>query len=406
MLDFWIIPCLGILSFLGSFTILLIFHLNPLIHQKKINQIVYYIALCDLFGTIGWIIGESRDGTLKCWLQSMITSYFPLVSLFLTTLIAFILFAVIYKKHWTILFSTQLFSCCWFIPLVLTLLPLSTNQYGNPGSTHGWCFLDRSPSHQWTLTFWIFFSFYVWFYVAVLIYFILLWSITYRLSYVYGTLARLQNRCEIQTILRIQRSIRRFIWYPLIILICWFPSALWDINEALDESSLSSTTSGGNGHHTTSFLSRDWDNSYFNIFPASQGLITSIAFLSTNRDIYQLMVGRISSSFQLGVEEVDPGADSNHSTWPFLRRPLVGSSESSTAARGRISFFHRDLSSSSCYQDESESTGGMKNEEGDESDEEMSGGRGEGGDEESNDSTSSLLMHRQMKSTLLSSLKI
>jgi hypothetical protein len=402
---FWIIPCFGILSFIGSLSVLLIFHWNPLIHQKKINQIVYYISFCDLLGTIGWIIGESRDGTVKCWIQSMITSYFPLVSLFLTTLIAFILFAVIHKKLWSILYSNWIFSCCWLIPLILTLVPLTTNQYGNPGSTHGWCFLDRSPSHRWTLTFWIFVSFYLWFYLAVLIYFLLLWSVSYRLSFVYGTLARLQNRCEIRTIVRIKRSVRRFIWYPLIILFCWLPSALWDINEALDESS---SSGGGGGGHTASFMSRDWDNTLFNLFPACQGLLTSIAFLSTNRDIYHLMRGKSSSSsFQAEEEEMDPSADSNHSTWPFLKREQqIRSTEHSPSVRGRGSLFPRDLSSSSGYLD-SESASASGQRDGEESDDE-SGREGEaGGGARGSSESSSSLLHRQMaRSELPSSLTL
>jgi hypothetical protein len=402
-MGFWIIQFVGILSFLGSLTIILIFLSHPIIKQKKINTLVYYIAICDLCATLGWIVGESKDGTVKCWLQSMITSYFPLVSLFLTTLIAVILFAVIYKKTWsllyllhsslsdrTILYSNLTFYLCWFIPFLLTLLPLTTNSYGNPGNSSGWCFLDRSPTHKWTLTFWIFFSFYLWFYLAVFLYFLLLWSITYRLSFVYGTLARLQNRCEVVTVQRIQGSIRKFIWYPLIIVICWLPSALWDINEALDES----------GGKMQSFFSRDWDSSYFNIFPAAQGFLTSIAFLSTNTDISQLLIqtfgfsspSRTFSSLAASgagdrdEEELEKDLcnGSNQSIWPFLREPLIQTA--SLSSRGEAGGYHWvripiDVSSSGYVESEEEEgtvSDGQGGERGESDEEIRSEGRGTG----------------------------
>lgn len=336
----WIIQCIGLLSFIGSVSILILFNSRPILMKKKINSLVFYIAISDLFATLGWIIGESEDGTIKCWFQSMMTSFFPLVSLFYTTLISIILFAVIYKKKWGILYSNEILYGCWIFPLILTLLPLTTNSYGNPGSTSGWCFLDRSHSHRWTLTFWIFFSFYLWFYIAVFLYFLLLWSITYRLSFIYGTLARIQNRSEDLTISRIKKSIRKFIWYPLIIVLCWLPSALWDINEALDESS-----------KMKSFFSRDWDSSYFNMFPASQGLVTSIAFFCTNSDIYFLVMGKNQMPSN-EEEDLDPGVGSNLSIWPFYREPLMHST-SLSSRRGLLSI--NDISSSSYLESESNS---------------------------------------------------
>jgi hypothetical protein len=289
------------LSGIGCLIMIALFHLKSAIKVKKVNHIIYRIAICDLFASIGIALGEPRDRTVLCWIQSIMTSYFPLVSVFLTTLIAFILFAAIRKISLDSVAQTKIYVICWVVPLILTFLPLSTNQYGNPGENKGWCFLDtRKGSPNWTLSFWIVVSFYLWFYLAIVIYLILLWSVICRLSVVYGIIAEIHGPRTSSVAHYISRSLMSLIWYPLIILVCWSPSALWDISEALHEAQWSTAL----------------DSRRLNFFPASQGALTAMAFILTNLNTLQGLS-------EEGGNEVEgqPASGSPFFSWIFRAQP-------------------------------------------------------------------------------------
>jgi hypothetical protein len=297
----------AILSIIGCLCIVGIYHLNSEIKKKRVNGIVCAIAICNLFAAAGVCIGEPHDGSALCWIQSFTTSYFPLVSVFLTTMIAHLLYQLVYHKQFFNTFPKVVYYGCWGLPFILTLLPLSTNSYGNPGSDKGWCFLDyRSESPRWTLLFWIIVSFYVWFYVAVVTYLLLLWFISYRISYIYSTHARARNGSEHSGRARIYRSLLRMIWYPIIIIICWLPSAIWDVEEALHDSRKGSDAlQMGN-------------MAFINVFPASQGLLTSIAFICTNKDVKSMLFG-ISEPL---LEDRLPADGVNTAISPFQTKQL------------------------------------------------------------------------------------
>ena len=137
-----------------------------------------------------------------------------------------------------------------------------------------------------------------------------------------------------------------------------------------------------------SFFSRDWDSSYFNIFPASQGLLTSLAFLSTNSDISQLLLA--SSYFPLPAEVPEEEEDSddpavtgsNHSIWPFLREPLLQAAPLSSPSSGGYRGVRIPIDvSSSAYVESDDDTSGCPEDLGEGrilSDEELMSGAGTG----------------------------
>lgn len=299
------------LSILGCMIILVLYHGNTKIQKKKINALVSTIAACDLFAALGVCIGEPHDGTPSCWIQSMATSYFPLVSVFLTTLIAYVLYQLVCHNKRITDFPRVVYYMCWGIPFILVLLPLSTNRYGNPGSDRGWCFLDhRSNMPKWTLVFWIIVAFYLWFYLAVLTYLVLLWFIAYRVLHVYGTHARASQELEKKRLRsRILQSLMRLVWYPLIVIICWLPSALHDVSEALSRHA--------NYLHISITV--------LNMFPAAQGLLTSIAFICTNQDAQGILFG-----LKEPLLSPSPTADLNHLRGSTLS-PAFGTSTVDTA---------------------------------------------------------------------------
>jgi hypothetical protein len=134
----------------------------------------------------------------------------------------------------------------------------------------GWCFLDVRHGHKsWTLNFWLFASYYFWIFLAAFMYVYMLWFIFTRLSQVYHIISEAQNRCESIMARRIRGNVLKLTWYPIIIIVCWIPSAVHDLREAFnsDEQTLST------------------ESDYSNLLPVLKGFFTAVAFLSTTRTV-------------------------------------------------------------------------------------------------------------------------
>lgn len=125
----------SLLSIAGSICVLSKYFSNPILQRKPVNKIICFVAVCDFFFSLGTLIGRPKDNTWPCWVQSATTSYFSLVSIFWTNVIAFMLYQLVHHKHTeqTKCFqSWKVHGLCWIFPIMLTFAPLSTNTYGNP----------------------------------------------------------------------------------------------------------------------------------------------------------------------------------------------------------------------------------------------------------------------------------
>lgn len=95
--------------------------------------------MCDFFFALGTLIGRPHDGTWACWIQSAVTTYFSLTSIFWTTVIALMLYRLVHQKHsehqMNCFHSVKVHGVCWISPIVMTFAPLSTNTFGNPDGT-------------------------------------------------------------------------------------------------------------------------------------------------------------------------------------------------------------------------------------------------------------------------------
>lgn len=59
------------------------------------------------------------------------TNAFPLAAIFWTTVIAFMVFSIIFKAEKINVNSTAMWTVTFGLPVVLSLLPLSTETYGS-----------------------------------------------------------------------------------------------------------------------------------------------------------------------------------------------------------------------------------------------------------------------------------
>ena len=108
---------------------------------------------------------------------------------------------------------------CWGVPLVVSLLPFTTNMYGKFDDDDSWCFItDTSTSPSWGALFWELCSFYVWLWLAVIINCALIVKVILRLK----TLNSVENDL-------IKFQIQRLFLYPFVAIFCWMPTTIMDI---------------------------------------------------------------------------------------------------------------------------------------------------------------------------------
>ena len=112
--------------------------------KNLVNQIMSIIATTNLLLAASIFIGQPHDGTSLCWIQAVSTNYFCLVHIYWTTMLSYTLFKATKDSSSTNVFSKGFLFWGFVFPLGVTLLPLTTNKYGNPnGEERGWCFLDN-----------------------------------------------------------------------------------------------------------------------------------------------------------------------------------------------------------------------------------------------------------------------
>jgi len=226
--------------------------------RKMYDRMICNIAVSNLFGSIGIAIGLTQNGTVQCYTQALLTNIFPISSVFWTTVIAYVLYTVVSSSTSLDVLSPYVSIWCWVVPVLLTLLPLTTNTYGTLGEEYGWCFIEKTsstPKHATVI--WVILSFYVWIWLALFLYVILFFFIRWK--------ARHQTE-EYKK--RTFRVLYKLCWYPAIVLICWIYPTVYDIFDSL------------NSQRDEIVHSRESFNVAY-ITPSVQGLLTAVAFFSS-----------------------------------------------------------------------------------------------------------------------------
>ena len=242
------------ITLISCLLILLVYKFSNKLKNKSYNKIICYIAISDILTSIGGLLGISKSGSIKCYIQTLLTNIFPLSSIFWTTIISYILYSIIKSsklnnKDITSYFWIHCF--CWGLPLLVTLLPLTTETYGTFNGEDGWCFLEpgvNSPS--WTYQFWIYISFFGWVYLSLFIYFILILYIFYYITYSSSSTSSRSTSTHsistpsitspinsIATTQLINKILSKLIWYPIIIFFSWCVITLYILWDAYDPSS-------------------------------------------------------------------------------------------------------------------------------------------------------------------------
>jgi len=209
------------LSFICS-AIIVLSYLKFTRLRKFSLQLVFWLSLSDMGVCVSYFFGDPTDGTLRCYSQAMIMSFFELASVLWTTVIAYTLFRLIILQKTSVHLINRFHAFAFGLPLLAMLMPLTTNSYGNSGA---WCWITTpsdnvatDPTVQENFfqqgTIWRLFLFYLPLWLAIGFNTGVYILVTNALQRVAVTQTALQRP-------KYLKMVKRLRLYPLILVFCW-----------------------------------------------------------------------------------------------------------------------------------------------------------------------------------------
>lgn len=195
------------------------------IRTLRYVELVFYVSVSDLFGSIGVALGSNPDGSFACWFQGLTSNINYMSSVFWTTVITYQLWLAVYEGI-TLKDMTYIHIFCWFFPVVWALLPLTTNTYGNTEDDQSaWCFIaDRKNSPAWGLVTWEWMSFYTWIWLTIFANTTMLVMIHVKLREILRTGITAAEEAK-----KLVTKVNKLVYYPIILMVCWAPSTVIDM---------------------------------------------------------------------------------------------------------------------------------------------------------------------------------
>lgn len=258
----------AIFSILGTSFVIFSYFLFPKFQSQRHVQLVAFVAVNDLFASVGRSFGWSPSHGL-CWFQS-ISSTFMLGSIFWSVVILYQLLVILIDR--APIQNLFYFHCfCWGMPLVLTLLSLFETLSDSSGGTDI-CFLANRIDSPGAIVVWEMVGFYIWLWLAVFVTLILFGLIVWHL-WVSKSIS-----------LFFTQRLHRLGMYPLVFILCWFIPSCSTIQAAF-------TMGKVPGFCDTGSMDNDIDNSQSWCIVgltliSSQGWLLALIFLYRNSDIY------------------------------------------------------------------------------------------------------------------------
>jgi hypothetical protein len=190
--------------------------------SKLFLKLILFIAICDFGSAASVVVGGTHSESIECYIQGIANNYFCLASFLWTMVIGYEMHLLIwYSRVQTDLRIISVVN--WTLPLILSLIPLSTSTYGNDDGAPGWCFFNSRDGYtRWVDGLWEFVSFYLWIFLMVLYLFYVSALSSYKLYYL-----------QKGKVSEAHRIIERIIYFPIIVVVCWLVSALINIGSRM-----------------------------------------------------------------------------------------------------------------------------------------------------------------------------
>lgn len=122
----------GSLSAVCSFSVVLTGFVFPdmmLVSSKPFSHLLFFLSLSDFIASCSNILGFPEEGSIECKIQAFLFNMFMSTTWIFTSFMVYQLYSLIlYKRLSLKLSSIHVFT--WSLALFLTLIPLSTNNYG------------------------------------------------------------------------------------------------------------------------------------------------------------------------------------------------------------------------------------------------------------------------------------
>jgi hypothetical protein len=297
----------GIISAVSSFSVCLTYAMFPELRSLRYVELVFYVAINDLIASIGMSLGYTENGTDACWFQGISTNFNFLLAILWTTIISFQVWLVVCKQN-VIKDLTYAHLICWGIPLLATLLPLTTSTYANPDDESNWCFVAKtSDSPDWSQLFWFIFAFYGWIWLAMIC----------NVVFISGILYRFYQMQEVPE--RVVGTIRKLLLYPIIIVFCWSIITFTDLYSTVRT-----------GSKSTGFYLVD---GIATILAVSQGFFFALVFFGLNPLIRKAWLDFFRTIGMVRPEKEEEPRDRDDKSVSMVSVSMNGTSSDGNASR-------------------------------------------------------------------------
>ena len=129
--------CPAILSAIGCL-IMLISYITFQKLRTNFGNISMWFAIAGLGNSLVFVFGFPKSPSASCYMQCILGTYFPLLSMLASALITWTIYLMFYPPKnqgavkWVIISKTRIL-VVWGTPFLFAMLPFFTNSYGYDG---------------------------------------------------------------------------------------------------------------------------------------------------------------------------------------------------------------------------------------------------------------------------------
>lgn len=272
------------LTFVGTFLVIIVIISSNSLRNKIHVQLVLFVAISDFMTSVVYLFGDVNSGTPFCWLQGLVSNSFTVASVFWSTAMAYQILLIVYRK--SLLSASQttvLHFLCWGLPVLLTLLVLTTNTYGREDDAYSTgCFItQRRGSPQDGQLLWEIFALFFW-----------LWLCVILIVYFYIKIGIRLYQMDVVSVV-MSKAVYNLFFYPIILIFCWTINTYLILSETIDPQA-----------HQAHQASPAWGVLSV-VFPVMQGAFSSIVFFTQSGAARQQLLYLISCGQVVNPQDLD-----------------------------------------------------------------------------------------------------